>query len=134
MPVQSFTFSPAQVAALNSFPPELFPAVEGVFVLPTRVRWSREGAPYATQPGALQVRYVTASPFAHMQAAAAGILTSQAEWMSFAGGTGQYGLDEASAVGLRGKALQLFAAVGNPTVTEEAPGSDLTLEVTYEEL
>lgn len=128
-------FSIAQVTSLNTAPITLLPATAGILWVPQEAVFIRTGARYATHPGNLQIRAMTASPFAWLLAnTASGILIGTGSGGRHAWHTGLWqGQTGASdATGDPGsKAVDLFALSGNPTVDGTNPGSRIILVMHY---
>lgn len=130
-----FELSIAQMTALNSSPITLLPATSGVLWVPEEAMFIRTGTRYATQPGNMQIRAVTSSPFAWLTFnASSGILVS-------AGSGGRHAFHSGAWAGQTGasdatgdpgsKAVDLFCLSGNPTVDGANPGSRLILILWY---
>jgi hypothetical protein len=131
--MRSWELSIAQVIALNTSSLVLLPATPGVLWFPIRFHTARLGAAYATQGGALQIRYLTSAPFAHIQiTVGTAPLTTRRSALAFGVTSGNYGNDEDQTVDVAGKAIQLHCSVANPTVDVANPGSPVVVTLWVE--
>lgn len=135
-------FTISQMTNLFTAQVQLFPPQTGYAYFPVLGNLIRAGAPYATQPGTVLVRWITA--------AGAIVATSGVSWASatqalngvvsatppldnatitLATGSTGGASDNPATIGSKG--LALGTGVGSPTVTAALPGAPVTLLLAY---
>lgn len=134
-------FTVDQITNLFAAPVIIAPTITGYCYLPLWGNLIRAGAPYATQPGTLSVRWVSATGV--LVAASNVSWTSATQALTFAASAtppldnativlateAASASDNAATIGSKG--LAFGTGVGSPTVTAALPGAPVTLLMCY---